>query len=304
MSVVVTGASGFLGQRLLTKLQERYPSFTVLGIDEPKQKLPGVDYLTVDITDPASVQKAAGVLPNVETLIHLAALVPKTSEQDTAAAMYRVNVQGTINLLETWQASLQRVVYVSTAEVYGLLKRSGPLDESAPVEPPSFYAASKLAAEQLCLLYGRKHSFSVAVLRLSVLYGPGDVIKRALPNFIDRAIKNEPLELYGGEELRDYLHVDDACTAIVQASQFDGVGLFNIGTGQATSIKAAAEAVVQAAKSKSTITVLPRQKPAFDLVFDIAKAKRELDFEPKHRFDHDLESQIEFQRNHADLFRS
>lgn len=286
MRVLVTGASGFLGRRLTRKLVAAGHDVVTLGRRRPKREegFEGARFVTADLTDRSSLERAQEDAGGFDGLIHLGGLVPKNKEEDLPHAMAAVNVGGTANLLEVFGPGLTSFVYASTAEIYGLPSAEGPISESNLPDPPSYYAASKLAGEGFCRVYGKRHSLPVAVMRLSVLYGPGDKINRAVPNFVTSALSGRNLQVHGGEELRDYLYVGDAAEALLLAVLKGATGTFNIGCGHGTSIREVAQAVIERIGGDLAVDVLPRTKAASDIVMDITAAQAELGFRPRYFF--------------------
>ena len=297
MEVLLTGASGFLGKGLVDKLAETSDEVIVLTRQELSFSERNVVVERCDITSMTDIEAIYKKHPNIDTIVHLAALVPKTADEDQPLPMLKANVEGTITLLETFGPTLQNFVYASTAEVYGLPETKGKISEDHPARPASYYGASKLAGELFCTVYGQKHNLPVSILRFTVMYGAGDTINRAIPNFIRKALAKEPLELYGGEELRDYLQIDDAVEALYLAATNPQAGVFNIGSGVGTSVKQAAEAVIQKVGNGVSLQILPRQKPAVDIVLDVTRAQKVFGFKPTHVFPEKLEDQITWQRN-------
>lgn len=282
------------GSRIVDRLRtEAGTEVVTLG------RRPGGDtHVQADITDLAALREVAGRHPKIDTLVHLAAAVPRTSDEDRPSTMACVNVAGTANLLEAFGAGLRRVVYASTAEVYGVPELdAGLLPESRRPEPRSQYGASKLAGEHICSAWASATGRSLATLRYTVLYGPGDTIARAIPNFVTRALRGQPIEVFGGDELRDYLHVDDAADATYLAATGAGVGTFNVGTGRATSVHAAALAVAEAVGRPDLIAVRPRAQRGADIVLDVARAEELLDFRAQYAFPDRLEEQVQWHRD-------
>lgn len=293
MKILLTGASGFLGKKLIDRLlEEGHGVACITYSNEPDN----VKSIEADITKLNSLRKVKQEVGEVEAVIHMAANVPKTAEQDQLLAMTNINIEGTANILEVFGQDITTFVYASTAEVYGLPNNSEKISESYNPEPLSYYAATKLAGEYLCSVYGKKNNLPISILRFTVLYGPGDTINRAIPNFINKALKSEELEVYGGEELRDYLHVDDAVEALYLAAIGKASGIFNIGSGKAVAVKDAAEIVTRKISDSKGLKILPRQKEAADIVLDISKAESELGFKPKNMFPDRIDEQIEWHK--------
>lgn len=292
MKFLITGASGFLGQGLAGRLAGDGHTVVLLGRSVLKEEGSSISSFQADITDMNSLRDCQIKHPDIDTVVHMAALVPKTKEEDRALNMCAVNVEGTLNVLEVFGENLKNFVYASTAEIYGLPEANGPIAESMLPVPLSNYGASKLAGELFARVYGQQHGTPIASLRFTVMYGPGDTINRAVPNFIKRALMGENLEVYGGEEMRDYLHVSDAIEAIYSAATKQVDGTFNIGTGQGITIKDTAEKIIQAINPRLSVSILSREKKASDIVLNVTKAREQLGFEAKHIFPDLLSEQI------------
>lgn len=298
MKVLITGSSGFLGASLINRFLEDGHEVVAIARTKPKAagERGGLEFCQADITDKKSLEICKEQVTHIDTIVHLAALVPKTKAEDEPEAMLKINVQGTINLLEVFGESIDAYVYASTAEVYGLPSAEGPIAETLTPAPLSYYGASKLAGEYFCNTYASKHNLGMTILRFTVLYGPGDTINRAVPNFIRKALAGEDLDVFGGEELRDYLHVSDAVEALYLAATTNAQGVFNIGTGQGITIRQVAESIIGKINPDLKMNVQEREKKAADIVLDISKARQQLKFQPKHFFPDLLEEQIEWQK--------
>jgi nucleoside-diphosphate-sugar epimerase len=295
LRALLTGASGFLGSQAARRLAENGFELVAVGRRRSELEDPAIRFVEADLTDPASLRAARASVGQVEKVVHLAALVPKTPADDEPGPMYATNVEGTLNLLTVFGDDVEGIVYGSTAEIYGLPEGSKPLTESVPPSPPSWYAATKLAGEYVCRAWSTARGVPACILRFSVIYGPADTINRALPNFIERALAEESLEVFGGEELRDYLSIEDAADAVALAAQRTPSGSFNIGSGKGVTVRAAAEHVVQLTGSAAGIDVLPRRKPAADMVLSIEQARVALGYEPRRFFPEGLDQQIHWQ---------
>jgi nucleoside-diphosphate-sugar epimerase len=132
----------------------------------------------------------------------------------------------------------------------------------------------------------------IAILRLTVLYGTGDTIARAIPNFVRSAARGETIRIFGGEELRDYLHVDDAARAIIAAWERRLSGTYNVGSGKGITVRDAADAVLRLAGGNAALEQHPRQKPAADIVLDVTRFREATGFSPARVFPDGLEEQI------------
>ncbi|HVC42599.1 MAG TPA: NAD(P)-dependent oxidoreductase [Candidatus Saccharimonadales bacterium] len=293
MRVLLTGASGFLGRRVAERLVGGGHDVVSIGRSAPDGSLPDAGrFINADLADARDVRRAAEDSGAVDSIIHLAAMVPKNTRQDDPVQAFAVNVMGTVHLFAAFGRPGQANVVASTAEVYGLPQGHEALREDAELRPRSWYGASKVAAEIYCRTLAHHDEMRVAILRLTVLYGSGDTIQRAIPNFIHSAVLGEPVRIFGGEELRDYLHVDDAAKAVIVAWQRRLSGTYNVGSGRGVAVRDAADAVVRLAGGSSALEQHPRQKPAADIVLDVTRFREATGFSPARVFPDGLEEQI------------
>ncbi len=293
MRVLLTGASGFLGRRVAKLVVAGGHEVLAIGRGAPDQTEPtAVHFMRADLTDAGAIRRAAVETGGVDSIIHLGAMVPRNAGQDDAATAFDTNVMGTINVFGAFGRAGQANVLASTAEVYGLPEGGDKLREDREPRPLSWYSTSKVAAEVYCRSLERRMRMRMAILRFTVLYGAGDPIERAIPNFVRHAVRGEPIGVFGGDELRDYLHVDDAAEAVVVAWQRRLSGTYNVGSGHGVAVRDAADTVLRLAGGSSTIEQHPRQKPAADIVLDVTRFREATGFSPARVFPDGLEEQI------------
>lgn len=268
-SILVTGAGGFMGSHLTERLLDDGAKVTAV-VRRTSQQSPcpspvnlasrtdeGLTYLALDLAGPSAVDQLSA--QDAKVWFHLAAdaYVPASFSQPSAVVTN--NVMSTVNLL---QAALARqpdlVVVASSSEVYG--HNDHPITEQSPLQPTTPYAASKVAADALALSYQRSFSLPVVVVRPFNCYGPRhryDVI----PLFIGLALRGEPLTVNGdGDQTRDFTYVSDTVEALVRVAQLAEPGeVFNIGTGQDTSVLRVAQLIKQISGTSSAIKHVGRR---------------------------------------------
>jgi len=249
MQALVTGGAGFIGSHLVDTLLER--GAEVLVIDDlstgRRENLAsalerGAELIEADVTDAAAV---SGVIEarRPSAIFHLAAQIDVRVSVSDPVFDLRVNVGGTINLLEAArQADVGRFVLASTGgAIYGEgSDRALPLDETAECIPDAPYGQSKYAAEGYLSLYSRLHGLSTIALRLGNVYGPrqdplGEAGVVAL--FCGALLEGRTPRVFGdGKQTRDYVYVDDIVEALLAAGDSNAMGKFNVGTGVETSV--------------------------------------------------------------------
>ena len=206
MNILLTGGSGFVGRRFLDIASSDW-HITTLG----RTKLECSNSVICDLSDKISVSEVANVLKDssFDAIVHLAAFVPKTAEEDTIENAVAGNITATVNLLEFFGDRAPKIIFGSTAEVYDQSMISGEITEANAVKPYSYYGATKLSSEFIMQSFAAKNNKELSILRFSVMYGGFDSIARAIPNFIRAALNSETITICGAEVLRDYVHIDD-----------------------------------------------------------------------------------------------
>lgn len=289
MRILLTGATGFVGNAFLASLGK---DEEVVYLGRTKNALDIGRFYKVDITDQNNVCAAAkSIEGNFDAIVHMAAHVPKTSQEDELLQAEAVNIKGLINILNSFNGRFNKLILGSSAEVYDQERISGKINEDSPVNPNSYYGATKLASEFLARTYAKKQNITAIILRFSVMYGPSDPIARALPNFIRGALNNVNITVTGGEAKRDYIHIDDVVRSIHLALSSDMSNVFNIGTGHGVSIYDAAKNIVEISESESQIIVA--NGPQFaDIIIDTSRAEKELGFTAETIFPQKLQEMI------------
>ena len=228
--VLVTGGSGFVGRRLVRLLRER-------GCE-------------VHAPERGVLDVSAGPLPDlaVDSVIHLAGRTFVPASWNEPADFYRINVQGTVNVLDFCRRTQARLIYVS-GYGYGI-PDSLPIPETAPLKPNNPYAFSKSAAEQACRFFFECLQTQVTVVRPFNIYGPGQSANFLIPRILDQATDPavESIVVEDDEPKRDYVHLDDVIGAIDSLRKNPKPGAtFNIGSGESFSVAEVGKLACEAA---------------------------------------------------------
>lgn len=240
--VLVTGGAGFIGSHVTDAFLSRGDEVTVVD-DLSRGRLgrldPAADLHRISVTDAAEltsvVEKA-----RPQVICHLAAQIDVRVSVEDPAEDARVNVLGTVNVLNAARVAGARVLFASTGGALYGEDAPIPSDETVRPEPEAPYGTAKLCAEEYLRLFNRLHGTRHGVLRLGNVYGPrqdpaGEAGVVAI--FCDRAARGEPLTVFGdGEQTRDYVYVGDVVDAFVAAADSGGAGTWNIGTGTETTV--------------------------------------------------------------------
>jgi len=282
MDAVVTGGCGFIGSHLVEFLLES--GFRVKVIDnlyrasvDVFEKFSGMDNVEVEVIDVRDSCRLTKALTG-DVVFHLAALTDVEESEIEKSSYWSVNVVGTINVLNAALERSMKVVYASSAAVYGELKN--PAVEDMTPNPLNFYGYTKLEAEKECL----KHldSVDVTILRLFNVYGErarAGVVKK----FLESASLHRPLTVYGdGENVRDFIYVGDVVEAFYKAyiEKSASGKIINIGSGRPVKIRELAEYIDE----KTGVGISYREPRKNDVrysVADISSAEKILSWKPR-----------------------
>jgi len=291
--VLLTGGHGFVGKRLMTILAARNPTWILIAPAGPAES--PIDGQTLDITDPASVcATIATTKPDI--VVHLAAIAAVTASTRAPREAWRVNLEGTLNLVFEMQelAPNAHLLFVSSAEVYGAsLRQGGLVNELALLQPLNPYAASKAAADILVRQVAAT-GMSATVMRPFNHIGPGQSEAFVAPSFAGQiarieAGRQEPVLFVGSlDDERDFLDVDDvarAYAAALEARSHIGDGqVFNVASGFAVRIGDMLETLLSHARVPITIQTDPtrlRQATTPRVVGDASRLRSTLGWRPE-----------------------
>jgi UDP-glucose 4-epimerase len=276
--ILITGGAGFIGSHLARHFAEQ-AEVTVL--DDLRSgyacNLEGVRcrFLQGSILDTVALKQA---IAGAEEVYHLAAMISVPESVAKPAECALLNTEGTRRVLDAaLAAGARKVVLASSAAIYGDNPTVPKLESMAP-EPKSPYAATKLAGEQLLEEYRHVHGLGTTSLRFFNVLGPRQdprsAYAAAVPIFIAKALRNEPIGIHGdGDQTRDFIHVTDIIGALAYAGDSkDMSGTYNVGYGRSQSILALAQEIIRLTGSKSVIEHLPPR--AGDVRHSVASTER------------------------------
>lgn len=314
-AILVTGGAGFIGSNFIHHLLRSYEDLTVVNYDlltyagnlenladvadDPRYR-----FVRGDICD-ADAALAALKKFSIDTIVHFAAESHVDRSILGATVFVKTNVLGTQVLLEAARAvGVERFVHVSTDEVYGSLGSSGKFTESTPLHPNSPYSASKAGSDMLALAYHHTFGLPVVLTRCSNNYGPYQFPEKLIPLMIINAMNDKPLPVYGdGLNVRDWLHVDDHCTAIDTVMRNGSLGeVYNIGGSNEWKNIDIVRLILRHLNKPDSLITYVKDRPGHDrrYAMDATKISRELGWSPARTFERGLEEKIEWYRAHAE----
>lgn len=304
MKVLVTGGAGFIGSHVNNLLLEQGHSVTVVDdlskghadfIDQ------GVNFQKVSLEDQNTLEK---ILPGHDAVIHMASYIEVGESVKKPVEFAQNNIVGTVKLLEAMKnAGVKKIIFSSSACVYGVPKNLPIREEDILGEQENPYGITKVTMEEFCKLYHTLYNFDVTLLRYFNPYGPGEQHQpetHAIPNFIKSALFKTPIPLYWkGEQIRDFIYIDDLAEAHVLALPLTGLHIYNVGTETGVKIIDVVNKIFEIVGYEVPIDDKGERKGDVpSLVASAQKIKQELNWEPKVNLSEGLQKTIDFFRFH------
>jgi UDP-glucuronate 4-epimerase len=296
MRILVTGGAGFIGSHVVDRLlSEKHevvviddfnsyynPEFKRQNVAEAL-KNPNFKLIEGDICDLNVVR--LGFAKGLDAIIHLAARAGVRASVEDPFLYQRVNVQGTLNILEAArEAKVKKMTFGSTSSVYGLNTKVPFSETDLTLNVAAPYAATKLAAESLCRAYQHLHGIDMAVLRFFSVYGPRGRPDMAIYQFSERILRDEPIPFFGdGSSRRDYTYVDDIVQGVVATlSRKIGYEIFNLGEAETVQLNDLIKHLENVWGKKVKLNRLPDQPGDMPQTYaDISKAQKILGYKPQ-----------------------
>ncbi|MFD1031308.1 dTDP-glucose 4,6-dehydratase [Metaplanococcus flavidus] len=226
--ILVTGGAGFIGGNFVQYMLKKYSEYEIYNLDmltyagdltkhQEIEQYKNYSFINMDIADRTSIE-ALFEEEEFDYVVHFAAESHVDRSIDDPAIFIRTNVLGTQVLLDAAkQINVKKFVHVSTDEVYGELEFDSDtfFDENSPIQPNSPYSASKASSDLLVRAYNETYGLPVNITRCSNNYGPYHFPEKLIPLTISRVLNDQEVPVYGnGNNIRDWLHVTDHCSAI------------------------------------------------------------------------------------------
>jgi dTDP-glucose 4,6-dehydratase len=302
-TILVTGGAGFIGSNFVLLLRKQRPDWTVVNFDaltyagnlenlRALENDPRHRFVKGDITDAAAV-RACFEQHHPQLVVHFAAESHVDRSILGATAFVNTNVLGTQVLLDVARAAgVQRFLHVSTDEVYGSLGATGLFTEETPLSANSPYSASKAGSDLLVRAAFHTHHFPVLTTRCSNNYGPYQFPEKLIPLMITNALEGKKLPVYGdGLNVRDWLYVDDHCSAILRVLEAGTPGeVYNVGGNNEMPNLAIVRRVLRELGRPESLIEYVKDRPGHDrrYAIDATKIERELGWKPQWTFEQAL----------------
>jgi UDP-glucuronate 4-epimerase len=297
MKFLVTGGAGFIGshvcERLLLSGHAVWALDDLNSFYDPQLKRRNIntlqslarpfEFVHGDLTDRGTVDELMGSV-SFDQVIHLAARAGVRPSLEEPALYQRVNVEGTVNLLEAARLrKVRKFILASSSSVYGVNSKM-PFAESDPIfSAISPYAASKLACEALGHVYHHVYGLDVVALRFFTVYGPRQRPDLAIHKFARLIHAGKPIPVFGdGSTARDYTFISDILEGIIACTEREfGFEIFNLGESQTVTLNRLIELIEKAMGQKAVIDRRPLQPGDVPLTYaDVSKARQKLGYQP------------------------
>lgn len=294
---LITGGSGYFGCLLRDRLRRNGTEVRVFDLVDVDDRPREVEFVRGDIRDRSAIEAACA---GIDAIYHNVAQVPVAKDKDL---FWSVNYGGTENLLRAAvKSGARKIVHTSSSAIFGVPK-SNPVNESTPPSPGEAYGKAKLAAEELVATYVREHGLDVTVIRPRTIVGHGRLgIFQILYDWIEEG-RNIPV-LGKGDNVYQFIHADDLADACIRAAARPGATVYNIGTSRFGTMRETLEGLCAHAGTGSRVRSVPMAPVVLameitsalglsplgpyhslmygrSLYFDISKAQRELEWQPR-----------------------
>ena len=312
MKILVSGAAGFIGSNFVRMVVGGelkgisqiivLDKLTYAGVKEnllPAEVFPAYRFIEGDICDPNQVGR---LISDIDAIVNFAAESHVDRSIFGAVDFVQTNIVGVQVLLDAIKASGRhiRFLQVSTDEVYGSIV-NGSWTEDSPLLPNSPYSASKASGELLARSYNRTHGIDVVITRCSNNYGTHHFPEKLIPLFITNVLEGRKVPVYGsGENVRDWLHVDDHCRGIYQVLMNGRSGeVYNIGGGRELTNNEITSLILEAMGADESSIEYVEDRKGHDLRYSVdwTKINRELGYEPQVKFEDGLKETIQWYRD-------
>jgi nucleoside-diphosphate-sugar epimerase len=279
--VLVTGARGFIGAALVGALLR--DGETVSESDRGGGATDSASLRACDITDPRQVDKLFD-RERFDTIIHCGAVSGPMVMADRPLDIWRINVLGTAHLLEAVRRQRTgRFLLCSSCSVYGAMNGLT-IDEDTPPDPLSLYGASKVAAEQAMIGYGREHGIAAVALRLAWVYGPGRRTPTTLEDLVRATLDRRPIAVEGApSEMTHYVFIEDVVAGLLAAARSPALPrlVYNISAGTGLPMENVAETLRAMAPETAITFTRPGDAALGPAGFALANAERDLGYRPQ-----------------------
>ena len=313
MKILVTGGLGFIGSNFILKLLKESDGFEIVNVDAElygadKRNLSEIEnnkkyeFVKGNITNKRLMEE---IISKCDLVVNFAAESFVDRSISDANPFLVSNIRGAFTILDIITKQKKRMVQISTDEVFGSLS-SGTATEASKLNPSSPYAATKAAAELLINSYCVTYGSDVIITRCTNNYGPRQFPEKLIPKTIILANRGQKIPIYGkGQNIRDWIHVDDHCNGIWHALNGESGQSYNIsGNNEVDNITIVKKILGIMGKSEDLIDYV-EDRPGHDFRYSMNsnKISKELNWKPKISFEEGIEKTVEWYLNHKEQWK-
>ena len=319
MKMLVTGGAGFIGTNFIRYILNKYPHYSIINLDKLTyagnlenlkefKDHPNYRFVRGDILNSELVEHVA---KGADIIVHFAAESHVDRSVLDPLSSVKTNVLGTHTLLEAARKLGNiRFHHVSTDEVFGSLSLEEPdkaFHEETPYDPRSPYSASKAASDHLVRAYHHTYGLPITISNCSNNYGPYQFPEKFIPLFVTNLIEGKKVPLYGdGKNVRDWIHVDDHCSAIDVIIHKGEIGhTYTVGGDSEKSNFELTMAILQGIGVGEEMIEYVKDRPGHDRRYAIRsnKAKAELGWQPRISFEEGIRQTVDWYKNNPEWWR-
>ena len=294
-NILIVGGTGFIGYHLSKKCLAKNFSVTSISTRKPLKSryLKGVKYLFLDISKKKKIYEK--LKKNFDYVVNLSGYVDHTHKIKTFNSHYL----GLKNLVDFFlDSNIKKFIQFGSSVEYGFSKC--PQLETSKIKLKnlkSIYGKSKFLSSEYLLKMNSKYGFPVIIFRLYLSYGPNQNTNRLIPNVIKNSLENKHFDCSNGNQLRDFIYIDDVIQAILIAlKNKKNFGIYNLGSGKNQKVKAVINKIIKITKKgkpRFGAIKLRKDEPK-ELFPSIKKIKRDLNWKPKIKFLNGIKKTINF----------
>jgi dTDP-glucose 4,6-dehydratase len=311
VKLLVTGGAGFIGSEFVRQAVKKgcqvavVDALTYAGdLERLKEINSYITFYHVDIRDYHGL-KSVFEKEKPSAVIHFAAESHVDRSILEPRAFLQTNIEGTFNLLELSRScGVEKFINISTDEVYGELGEEGRFTEESPLKPNSPYSVSKTSQDMLGRAYQRTYGLPVITVRPSNNYGPWQYPEKLIPVVIVKALRNEPIPVYGtGQNIREWLFVSDCAEAIWTILEKGKPGeVYNVSSGEERRNIEVVKAILDLLGKPYDLIEFVKDRPGHDYRYamDAGKIERELGWKAETRFEEGLELTVKWYVDNRD----
>jgi dTDP-glucose 4,6-dehydratase len=314
-NLIVTGGLGFIGSNFIHHILHSREDLRITNIDckglgsnpanvrEIKHNK-RYQFVEGNLADNDFTNRA---LKGARTVVNFAAQTHVDRSIANPEPFFDSNLKGAYNLFQSaLKNKVIRLIHISTDEVYGSAD-SGSFDENSPLNPSSPYSATKASADLMAHAWKTTFELPVVILRCTNNFGPRQHPEKFIPKAIIRALDGKTIPLYGGgRQIRDWIYVNDFCTAVEQAIENAVPGeVYNISAGNELSNKEVAERLLKQIGNTSAKLVSVEDRPGHDFRYSLnsEKARRSFGWKPAHTFEEGLTKTVNWYRENVSWWK-